>query len=415
MKTIKGYIRRPRRLIGWLAELSGGGGGGGGSRTVEGMPPLGFRAAAAGEMTNYRLYGNSTGQVIIGKNKFNDSLAMGFLSYPDSVVDDRVTRQHQVGSTQLDAGTYTVSWKTTVGYCNVMVYIYDSNGIAVSRQPNGWSSWSYSETFTLNEPGSVRLVFRRQNDADMTLTDIHSIQIEAGSSATAYEPYSETIQSVGDKTINICDGDIQQGFWNYGNGNRESSSEWVTTKKLLCKEGTAYSFSCPYRSYRFGFAWWNTIGQFLGSSNTGNNTTVYDSVEFTATAPAEATYLAVNIGSGVSGQPITPEDAAQLMIVEGSTLPAEFIPYGYKIPVTVTNGTVTQTEDIYLDTPLSVSGNSADYIDYENQKRINADGTQEDVTLPELGFAAGSNTLSVGTVVQPTKVSVTGAVREEES
>ena len=159
---------------------------------IEGVPPLSFTAGAAGAVTDYRIYGSSASSPVIGKNKFNDSLAMGFLSYPDSVVDDRVTRQHQVGSTQLDAGTYTVSWKTTVGYCNVMVYIYDSNGIAVSRQPNGWSSWSYSETFTLNEPGSVRLVFRRQNDADMTLSDIHSIQIEAGSSATAYEPYSET-------------------------------------------------------------------------------------------------------------------------------------------------------------------------------------------------------------------------------
>lgn len=370
----------------------------------EGVPPLNFISNNEGSFTNWRIYGNR-GQTIIGKNKFNDSLAMGFLSYPDSVVDDRATRQHQVGSTQLDAGTYTVSWKTTVGYCNVMVYVYDSNGTAVSRQPNGWSSWSYSETFTLNEPGSVRLVFRRQNDADMTLSDIHSIQIEAGSSATAYEPYSETIQSVGDKTINICDGDIQQGFWNYSNGNRESSSEWVTTKKLLCKEGTAYSFSCPYSSYRFGFAWWNTIGQSLGSSNTGNNTTVYDSVEFTATAPAEATYLAVNIGSGVSGQPITPEDAAQLMIVEGSTLPAEFIHYGYKIPVTVANGIITQIEDIYLNTPLSVSGNSADYIDYKTQKRYNADNTQENIILPELSFTSGNNTFSVGTTIQPSKVS----------
>lgn len=413
MKTIKGYIRRPRRIIGWLAELSGGGGGGG-SRTVEGVPPLGFRAAAAGEMTNYRLYGNSTGQVIIGKNKFNDSLAMGFLSYPDSVVDDRVTRQHQVGSTQLDAGTYTVSWKTNVGYCNVMVYVYDSNGTAVSRQPDGWSYWSYSETFTLNEPGSVRLVFRRQNDADMTLSDIHSIQIEAGSSATAYEPYSETIPAVGDKTVNLCDGVLQQGYWNFGNGIKYSSDEWVcTTNKFLCKEGYTYSLSSKYQSYRYGIAWYRTTGTFVSGSQT--ETAAAGDIEFTAAAPAEATYFAVNIGSGVSGQAVTPEDIDDLMVVEGSNLPAEFVPYGYKIPVTVTNGTVTQTEDIYLDTPLSVSGNSADYIDYENQKRINADGTQEDVTLPELGFAAGSNTLSVGTVVQPTKVSVTGAFREEES
>ena len=140
---------------------------------IEGVPPLSFTAGAAGVVTDYRIYGSSASSPVIGKNKFNDSLAMGFLSYPDSVVDDRVTRQHQVGSTQLDAGTYTVSWKTTVGYCNVMVYIYDSNGIAVSRQPNGWSSWSYSEAFTLNEPGSVRLVFRRQNDRSLFLRYFH--------------------------------------------------------------------------------------------------------------------------------------------------------------------------------------------------------------------------------------------------
>lgn len=51
---------------------------------------------------------------------------------------------------------------------------------------------------------------------------------------------------------------------------------------------------------------------------------------------------------------------------------------------------------------------AADYIDYAQGKRYNMDGSQSAVTLPELSAYAGENTLSVGTTVQPSTVSITG-------
>ena len=62
------------------------------------------------------------------------------------------------------------------------------------------------------------------------------------------------------------------------------------------------------------------------------------------------------------------------------------------------------TTNIYLDEPLAKSGNNADYIDYAAQKRHNSDGTESSVTLPEIPTLAGTNTLTVGTEVQPSDV-----------
>ena len=78
----------------------------------------------------------------------------------------------------------------------------------------------------------------------------------------------------------------------------------------------------------------------------------------------------------------------------------DYEPYGYKIPV-VCGGTTT---NIYLDEPLAKPGNNADYIDYAAQKRHNSDGTESSVTLPEISTLAGTNTLTVGTEVQPSDV-----------
>ena len=77
--------------------------------------------------------------------------------------------------------------------------------------------------------------------------------------------------------------------------------------------------------------------------------------------------------------------------------------YGnYAIPITNNS----ETANIYLDEPLTKSGDNADYIDYAEQKRYNADGTSEDVTLPALPAQSTSNSLSIVTTVQPSSVAV---------
>ena len=54
---------------------------------------------------------------------------------------------------------------------------------------------------------------------------------------------------------------------------------------------------------------------------------------------------------------------------EGSTA-TSYEPYGYKIPITVSNGTTSNTTNIYLKEPLRKVGDTADYLDLENKKVV---------------------------------------------
>jgi len=51
---------------------------------------------------------------------------------------------------------------------------------------------------------------------------------------------------------------------------------------------------------------------------------------------------------------------------------------------------------------------SADYLDYGAGKRYDMDGTETTVTLPDISLYQGQNTLSVGTTIQPSEVSIKG-------
>ena len=102
---------------------------------------------------------------------------------------------------------------------------------------------------------------------------------------------------------------------------------------------------------------------------------------------------------------------AELQVIEGSTaLPYE--PYGYRVPVTVTNGVDTQTTNLYLPEQIKMVGDEAEYIDFREQKQHFADGTSADVTLPAIPILFNTNTLSVGTTVQPSKIWIQGNVSE---
>ena len=93
----------------------------------------------------------------------------------------------------------------------------------------------------------------------------------------------------------------------------------------------------------------------------------------------------------------------QTMLNVGSTaLPYE--PYGYKVPVTVSNGTDTLTATIYLPEQIKMVGDEAEYIDYASQKMYRIGADDLDVTLPALPTVTGTNVLSVGTEVQPSHI-----------
>lgn len=103
---------------------------------------------------------------------------------------------------------------------------------------------------------------------------------------------------------------------------------------------------------------------------------------------------------------------------------SEALPYEgyYKIPATVSDGTSSQTANIYLDEPLrkQLNGDAADEINYATQtltRRVdeNCDPLQtpttESITLPTIPTINEQNTLTVDTTVQPSSVSITGHIK----
>jgi hypothetical protein len=81
---------------------------------------------------------------------------------------------------------------------------------------------------------------------------------------------------------------------------------------------------------------------------------------------------------------------------------------GYSPNTIYRNGNISCKPAASSPTETQTLAANADHIDYAQGKRYNMDGSQSAVTLPELSAYAGENTLSVGTTVQPSTVSITG-------
>ena len=210
-----------------------------------------------------------------------------------------------------------------------------------------------------------------------------------------YRIYGNTVddESVGDRTANLFDKSGSQ----YGN-----NLHWVPNFSLVYSDAYYGSpimdvtgLNTITRSYTgTGANYFSTsdLSQFVNVSNIG---TVDAGV--TVNVPDGYTKYVFNIPNTIRPDSI--------MVNSGSTaLPYE--PYGYKVPVTVSNGTDTLTTPIYLPEQIKKVGDEVEYISYSDQKmhRIGADDV--DVTLPALPILTGTNVLSVRTAVQPSKVYV---------
>lgn len=157
------------------------------------------------------------------------------------------------------------------------------------------------------------------------------------------------------------------------------------------------SMNAPYKCF---ISWINdSFDPVANYTKIPNNQTSY-----TFTTPSNCTKLLIRLGKDVTniGDTFT---ISNIMLNTGST-PLPYEPYGYKVPIAVTNSGTTSNETIYLPEPIKMVGDEAEYIDYAEQK-LHRIGTDDlDITLPALPTLTGTNVLSVGTAVQPSKVYV---------
>lgn len=232
-----------------------------------------------------------------------------------------------------------------------------------------------------------------------------SFKAQAAGTLENYRIYGNTVggESVGDRTGNLCDGMVEQGSFN-GNTGAEIDSQ--------IRIRTSFSISLPSGTYTINATGIDNIVVYVYiDPDTFDETS---SITNWHTAPLTFT-LSDNrfvrfAFSKANNSKISIIDISQIMLNSGSE-PLPYEPYGYKVPIAVTNSGTTSNETIYLPEQIKMVGDEAEYIDYAEQKmhRIGADDIN--VTLPALPTLPGTNVLSVGTAVQPSKIEVKGKIK----
>lgn len=144
-----------------------------------------------------------------------------------------------------------------------------------------------------------------------------------------------SVGGVGDRTENLFDAasnDVQISTSIDGSGTPHSS-QWFDLYTVAISPNEKYTvYGQPNTSAYEYHCFYNANGQVVGQFKTSGTTQ-------TGTAPSTAVSLKLNIVKTAK---------QNVMLIAGTFVPSDYIPYGYKIPLTCGGETV----NIYLDEPL---------------------------------------------------------------
>lgn len=205
-----------------------------------------------------------------------------------------------------------------------------------------------------------------------------------GSMLADYRVYGAA-GGAGDRTINVyIPTETITGEYVNVNGVMVSHSSYNTDKVVLVPGSYVFSNNIMALSDRImSCASFGSNGDFIAGS--GKITAYQPTTErimLSFDVPQEAEYTLISCDKDTYNKAITP----------GSTAPAEYVPYGYAVPMSVSDGTTSTTTQIYIGSdPLDED----EYVDYGKQKVYRMSGgaltpTDPPVPLPALPTCDGT-------------------------
>ena len=123
-----------------------------------------------------------------GKNLFNDTIEQGTISATNGSKKNSSTRVRTANGTLLMPGTYTMSCAEALNG-NIDYYKPDGTFIGVEFAD---VLHNYPITFTISEETLVFSIFGKTDNSNIVPADVSNVQIEKGSSASAYEAFGTT-------------------------------------------------------------------------------------------------------------------------------------------------------------------------------------------------------------------------------
>lgn len=154
--------------------------------------------------------------------------------------------------------------------------------------------------------------------------------LAAGEDLIDYRIYGNTEngESVGERTENLLDKDLTKFLKNMmltANGNETGNDFFCVSDYIPILPGTVYSVLNPNNGFGAYHCFYDSNKDFLMSFPANGQGLQ------TATSPPNASYIKCTLLSYTR----YPEAFASSMLFEGSTAPASYIPYGYKLPLVV--------------------------------------------------------------------------------
>lgn len=181
-----------------------------------------------------------------------------------------------------------------------------------------------------------------------------------GDNVKQYQIYGNT-GGVGDRTVNLFDktatdaeNGYEQGYYLCPpniSGGKWANSSYAISEYIEIEGLPTITFSGYTSYYSPGIE-----NEFYNASK--QRLSAFETTEIPATinVPTSAKYVRFSIRL---------DKATQIMLTEGSTPPASFVPFGYEVDISVSDGTNATTTPIYIgDDPLEKD----EYVDYQAGK-----------------------------------------------
>ena len=330
----------------------------------------------------YEPYGYKVPVTVEGKNLFSSRIEQGSfdgITGAPNNVSTRV-RSHEDDYIFLTPGVYRIS---AIGVEHIVIKAYDLPDVSAFNYNLSMLNWvPLSSTITINTSAYYKFAFCKTNNPIITPSDVSNIMLNTGSTALPYEPYHapvttpiylpEPIKMVGDEAEyidyaeqkqhrvrkNLWDGEIESGSWMGFNADDEPYKvdydiRCRSSKLIAVKNSSVYTISNHEPSTNV-----QVIVQYRDNNKKFINEYGWADFPCTFTTPSNAALIEFIIRKP-SNLKIMPEDCGDIQLELGSTA-TEYEPY--------------------------------------------IENTDLDVTLPALPVLPGTNTLTVGTEVQPSNV-----------
>lgn len=307
--------------------------------------------------------------------------------------DWKVTPTSDALSIALSPNTYTISAQSTLANGNWYFrftdnnnnYITDTSVTGLTSFSVAGSGWMYggnsSQVVTFIIPSNCILLEVGKLNSDGTIP----AQIEIGSTATVYEPYSNicpisghTQVDVGDDGKNLFDWTNRPSFVGFIDTNSQTfrlNPNYICTY-ITCKPNTTYTISKEAgKTFRIA-----TSAQipadgvsYIGTSANHTGTSI------TYTTESNAKYLVVLYWSSANGDAKTADELAQTIQIELGSTATPYVPYnGYQVTVnlggTYYSGTLDVVTGVFVPDMVEKDVSASDllnqYLDTTNNQYL---------------------------------------------